>query len=390
MACSFILLVGAGLLWVSVRNLLAVDPGFRTGDVLTASISLPRERYASDDTARAFMSRSLDAIRRLPSVLTAGATTIVPLTGNYQSGIIMAEGHVPKPGETVVSGIRVVVTPGYFEAAGTPLVRGRYFDDRDTDPATRSIIIDERLARRFWADSDPIGRRMFRPDNPQHIVPNEKTRWLTVVGVVRNAQLRGPATTDDSGGTYYLPYAVTAPRGFGFVIRTRTEPAAIVHDLRTLLAGIEREAPLFDVRTLAERTELSLALRTSTMQLATLFAVVALLLSALGLYGMLAYLVTQRTREIGVRLAVGSTPRAIVVLILREGLALAAAGVVLGAAGFLAIRRVMASQLYGIDAADVRVMVLMTVALGVVAAIACAYPARRAAHVDVMQTLSAR
>jgi ABC-type antimicrobial peptide transport system permease subunit len=126
------------------------------------------------------------------------------------------------------------------------------------------------------------------------------------------------------------------------------------------------------------------------MQLATLFAVVALLLSALGLYGMLAYLVTQRTREIGVRLAVGSTPRAIVVLILREGLALAAAGVVLGAAGFLAIRRVMASQLYGIDAADVRVMVLMTVALGVVAAIACAYPARRAAHVDVMQTLSAR
>jgi predicted permease len=390
MACSFMLLVGAGLLWMSVRNLLSIDPGFRTDDVVTGAISLPRQRYASDAQARAFMSRSLDAIRRMPFVTAAGATTIVPLTGNYQSGIILAEGWVPEPGETVVSGIRATVTPGYFETVGTPLVRGRYFDERDTDPSTRAVIIDERLARRFWPDTDPIGRRLFRPENPQQIVPDEQTRWLTVIGVVRTAQLRGVATPDDMGGTFYLPYAVTAPRDFGYVIRTRHDPAAIVHDLRSTLAAIERDAPLFDARTLSERGELSLILRTSTMHVATLFAAVALLLAALGLYGMLSYLVTQRRREIGVRMAVGSTPQGIVRLVLREGMTLALAGIVCGAIGFLAIRRVLTSQLYGIDAFDPGVITLMAIALAAVAVAACAYPARRAARVDVVRTLSAR
>jgi putative ABC transport system permease protein len=390
MACSFTLLVGAGLLWVSVRNLLSVDPGFRIDHVLTGAINLPPQRYASDDTARAFISRSLDAIRALPSVADAGATTIVPLAGNYQAGVILAEGHVPKPGETVVSVIRTTVTPGYFETIGTPLVRGRYFDERESDPATTSIIIDERLARHFWPGADPIGRRMFRPANPSEMVPNEKTRWLTVVGVVREAQLRGPAIAEVFGGTFYLPYAVTAPRDVGFVIRTKGEPSAVVHDVRAILAGIERDAPLFNVRTLAERMQLSLILRTSTMQLVTIFAGVALLLSALGLYGMLAYLVTQRTREIGVRMAIGSTPREIAALVLREGMTLAMAGMALGAIVFLAIRRVLATQLFGVDASDPRVMIATTLALVAVATAACVYPARRAARVDVVQILSAR
>jgi len=390
MACSFVLLAGSGLLWVSVRNLLTVDLGFRTGDVLTGVVSLPREQYASDDAARAFVRESLDAIRRLPSVAAAGATTIVPLRGNSQTGIILAEGYVPKRGETAVSGLRATVTPGYFEAVGTPLVRGRYFDERDTAASTTSIVIDERLAHRFWPDRDPLGRRLFRPANARETVPDDKTRWMTVIGVVRNAQLRGPAAADDTSGTYYLPYAATAPHDFGYVIRTRTDPASIAHDVRRAVAGIERQAPLFDVRTLSERADLSLALRTSTMQLAAIFALVALLLSALGLYGTLAYLVTQRAREIGVRMAIGSTPRGIVGLILGEGLTLAAAGIILGAIGVVAIRRVLASQLYGVDALDPAVMMLVTLALAAVAAVACVYPARRAARVDVVKTLSAR
>jgi predicted permease len=390
MACSFMLLVGAGLLWMSVRNLLSVDPGVRTDDVVTGAISLPRQRYASDAQARAFMAQSLDAIRRLPSVTAAGATTIMPLSGNYQSGIVLAEGWVPQQGESVVSVIRAAVTPGYFETVGTPLVRGRYFDERETDPSTRAVIIDERLARRFWPDDDPIGRRLFRPENPQQLVPDEQTRWLTVIGVVRTAQLRGVAIPDDMGGTYYLPYAVTAPRDFGYVIRTKHDPSAIVHELRTALAAIERDAPLFDARTLTERSELSLILRTSTMHVATLFAAVALLLAGLGLYGMLSYLVTQRRREIGVRMAVGSTPRGIVRLVVREGMALALVGIACGTLGFLAIRRALTSQLYGIDAFDPLVITLMAIALAAVAAAACAFPARRAAHVDVVRTLSAR
>jgi predicted permease len=393
MACSFMLLMGSALLWVSLRNLLAVDPGFSTENVITGAISLPGARFAADDAARAFLNRSLTSIRQLPGVAAAGATTIVPLRGISQTGIILAEGYVPKPGEPPVSGVRSFVTSGYFEAVGTALIRGRYFDERDNQPTSRAIVIDERLARRFWPDGDAIGRRMFWPTNPRQLSTiDANTRWLTVIGVVRTARLRGPMAEEGpsgTSGTYYLPYAVTAPRDVGYVIRTEGEPTGIVRDMRSALAQVDREVPLFDIRTMSERTELALMSRTNTMHLGTLFAAVALFLSAIGLYGVLAYLVTQRTREIGVRLAVGSTPGAIVGLVLREGLSMAIGGVALGAAGTLAFGRLAASQLYGITPSDPWVMLLTTVTLTAVAALACIIPARRAAHVDVMRILSA-
>jgi putative ABC transport system permease protein len=388
-ACAFVLLVSAGLLWVSVRNLMNVDTGFRVDGVITGAISLPAHRYATADDARAFMNRSLEVIRRVPGVAAVGATTIIPFRGNYESGIILAEGYVPKPGESLVTGIRAVVTPGYFEAVGTSLVRGRYFDERDGDPATRSIVIDEQLAQRFWPSIDPIGRRMRRPSNPSQITTvDENTRWLTVIGVVRSAKLRGPATDQTFAGTYYLPYTVTAPREFGYVIRSTTDTSAVIGEVRSAMATVDREAPLFDVLTMTERTALSLASRTGTMTLATLFAGVALFLSAVGLYGTLAYLVTQRKREFGVRVAVGSTPRLLVGLVLREGLTLAFGGVVLGAMISLAIRRVLMAQLYGVEPTDLRVMTLMTLGIGAVATLACLLPARRATQVDVMQALN--
>jgi putative ABC transport system permease protein len=390
MACSFMLLMGSALLWVSLRNLLAVDPGFTVERVITGTITLPDTRYAANE-ARAFLNRSLESIRQLPGVAAAGATTIVPLGSSAQTGIIFAEGYVPQPGEQVVSGMRSFVTPGYFETVGTPLVRGRYFDERDTLPTSTAIVIDEKLARRFWPDSDAIGRRMFWPSSPSQFTFDANTPWLTVIGVVRAAHLRGPAPDASLGttGTFYLPYAVTAPRSVGFVIRTTGEPTAIVHDVRAALARIDREIPLFDVRTLAERTALALMSRTNTMHLATLFAAVALFLSAIGLYGVLAYLVTQRRREIGVRMALGSAPRAIVGLVLREGLGLAIGGVILGAIGSLVLGRLVASQLYGITPSNPWVMLLIAVTLSAVAAVACIVPARRAAHVDVTRILSA-
>jgi predicted permease len=392
MACSFLLLMGSALLWVSLRNLLAVDPGFKTENVITGAITLPAPRFAADDSARAFMDRSLASIRQLPGVVAAGATTIVPLSGNAQTGLILAEGYVPKPGEPAVSGVRSFVTPGYFEAVGTPLIRGRYFDERDNQVTSRTIVIDEGLARRFWPDSDAIGRRMFWLTRPsQFSTIGANTPWLTVIGVVRNARLRGPMAESASGtsGTYYLPYVVTAPRDVGYVIRTEGEPTAIVRDLRSALSQVDREVPLFDIRTMSERTQLALLSRTNTMHLATLFAAVAVFLSAIGLYGVLAYFVGQRAREIGIRLAVGSTQSAIVGLVLREGLSMAIAGVVLGALGCVAFGRLVASQLYGVNPSDPWVMLLTTLTLCAVAALACIIPARRAAHVDVMRTLSA-
>ena len=391
MACSFMLLVGAGLLWVSVRNLLNVNYGFAIDNVITAGVNLPQPRYAADEDARSLVNRSLDSIRRLPGVVAAGATTVVPLRGFYQSGVIVAEGYVPKPGEPAVATVRATVTPGYFEAAGTALVRGRSFDERDTAESTRSVIVDESLARRFWRDEDAIGRRVFRPSNAKELESTgPDTPWLTVVGVVRDAQLRGPLVTDyGTNGTIYFPYAVTAPRDFGFVIRTAGDPTTLVGEIRSALAQIDRELPLFDIRTMSERTELALLSRTSTMQLATLFAAVAAFLSAIGLYGVLAYLVTQRAREIGVRLAVGSAPRAIVALVLREGLGLAFGGTALGAIGSLTLGRLLTAQLYGTAPTNPWVLVLMTVTLALVATLACIVPARRAARVDVMKILSA-
>ena len=390
MACSFVLLVGSALLWISIRNLVAVDAGFTTDRVVSGMIALPAPRYAADDGARAFIGRSLEAIRRLPGVASAGATTMVPLGPNSSTGPLMAEGYVPQPGEPPVAGMRSLVTPGYFETVGTPLVRGRYFDERDALPSSRTIIIDEQIAERFWPGQDAIGRRINWLPNPGQI--DAATAWLTVVGVVRRAQLRGPGANESASGimgTYYVPWAITAPRNVGFVIRTHGEPTAIVKDVRAALAPIDREIPLFDVRTLSERAELALMPRANTMHLATLFAAVAVLLSALGLYGVLAFVVAQRRREIGVRLALGSAPRAMVGLFLREGLMLAAAGIALGAAGSFVLGRFVASQLFGVMPADPFVMMAMAVALSGIAALACIVPARRAANVDVMRILTA-
>jgi predicted permease len=393
MACSFMLLLGSALLWVSLRNLLAVDLGFRTENVITGAVNLSGAKYAADSGAGAYVRESLMAIQQLPGVAAAGATTIVPMRGNYQTGIILAEGYEPQQGEPPVSGTRSYVTPGYFEAVGTPLVRGRFFDDREHEPDSRAIVIDDKLARRFWPDGDAVGRRMFRPANAGELSrADENRQWLTVIGVVGNARLTGPADDDRArgvSGTYYLPYAVSAPREVGLVVRTEREPAGIVAGLRSVLARVDPETPLFDVRTMSERTSLALISRTNAMHLAALFAAVAVFLSAVGLYGVLAYLVTQRTREIGIRLALGSTPGGIVQAVFREGLWMAIAGMALGVAGFMVLKRLVASQLYGVEPLDPWVVAPMMAALAAVAAIACIVPARRAAHVDVIRTLTA-
>jgi len=385
-ACSFMLLVGAGLLWVSVRTLLTTDLGFRTDNVITGTVSLPRTRYSSDDDARAFVSRSLETIRRLPGVVAAGASTIIPLSGNYSSGPLFAEGYAPQPGEPPVGGTISMVTPGYFEATGTALVRGRYFDERDTLPTTATIVVDEDIARKFWGDADPIGKRVSRLENLRDLNNATQARWFTVVGVVRHARLRGIEAPDDLGN-YYLPYVVRAPRDFGYTIRTSVEPATIVGLLRTTVASMDRGVPLADVRTLLERTDLSLAARRTTMRLATLFAIVALVLAGVGLYGVLTYLVTRRTHEIGIRVAIGSTPAAIMGLVLREGLGLALGGIALGVVIMFGLGRLVSSYLYGIAPRDPLVMTLVAMGLASIGLVACVYPARRAARVDAIQVL---
>lgn len=387
-AFTFVLLIGSVLLLASFRNLLAVDPGFKAEGVITHGLGIPRVRYATDNDVRAFTKRSLEAIRGVPGVKSAGGTTIIPLGGNHSDSVIIAEGYQMKPGEGLVSPMQIVVTPGYFETMSTPLVRGRYFDERDNENGPLSVIVDERLAQKFWPGADPIGKRMYRPTNPRDLLRvDANTRWLTVIGVVREVQLEDLAGRGIVGA-YYFPAAQAVPRGLTIAIKTATDPETVLKSVRAELRKIDPAMPMSNVRTMQEYTARSLLSRRAAMLLATAFALVSLFLSAIGIYGVLAYLVTQRSREIGIRIALGSTAHGIFRLIVKEGLWLISAGLILGFAGTMALRRTLQSQIYGLGAMDPAVIAIVVLTLGVIALAACALPARRATRVDPVAVLN--
>ncbi len=387
-AFAFMLLIGAGLLLASFQRVLAVEPGFAPDNLLTARVSLPASRYETADTST-FIARFLTGVRAIPGVQSAGFTSDLPFGGDFSDSVILAEGYQMAPGESLISPYQVHATPGYLETLRVPLLRGRFFTEGDTETSTRVVIVDDRLARKFWPGKDPVGRRMFQPDNPQDLTtPGPNARWYLVVGVVGETKMAGLVTTDDRIGTYYFPMAQDGTRSLTLAVRTTTDPLAIAPQIRRMLAGIDPELPLYSVRTMTDRIDETLTDRRTPMVLAVLFGAVALFLAAIGLYGVLAYQVTQRKKEIGIRMALGSEPGGIFTLVLREGLAVLAAGFAVGAAGAFAIRRTMATQLYGIGAMDPTVFALVGGLLAVVALIACSVPARRAARIDPLAALN--
>jgi putative ABC transport system permease protein len=398
---AFVLLVGAGLLLASFRHVLAVDPGFNPDGVLTASLALPRPRYADEQTRVAFSREALRRLKELPGVRAVGATNAIPFGGNNSNSVILAEGYRMQPGESVISPRRVSVSPGYFEAMGVTLVGGRFFDGRDrpVGPAATaiggqritagSIIVDQTLARRFWPGRDPVGRRMYFPSDikdPAAVTPN--TVFHTVVGVVADIKLRDLTEGQQSVGAYYFSTDHEAPGFLTFAVKTGGDPMLLSDAVRSTLSGLDRELPVFDVQAMDQRMERALVGRRSPVVLSLIFGGVALLLSAVGIYGVLAYLVAQRRREFGIRVALGSTAGAIFELVLREGLLLIGSGLVVGAAGALALRRAIESQLFGVTAADPWVLLTVTGLLALVAVLACAWPAQRATHVDPSTALA--
>jgi len=387
-AVAFVLLVGAGLLLASFRQAAAVNPGFDPHGVLIASVRLPDARYTDDAARRLFARQALDRIRALPGVASAGATDAIPLGGNHDDEVIMAEGYRMKPGESVISPNAAVVTPGYFQAMRIPLVRGRFFDAHDTPDAPRVIIVDERLARHFWPDRDPLGHRMFMPTDPQNLTAvTPKTKFFTVVGVVHHVAMRGIADNQPDVGTYYFPFAQQPQRAITFAVRTSRDPVALAPAVRRTVASVDPELPVYDVQTMRQLTDHALLSRRSPLMLSVGFGAMALLLAAIGIYGVLAYLVTQRTREIGIRIALGSTRRRIFDLILREGLVVVGAGLVLGLAGAFALSRGLQSQLYRVQPTDPRVFAGTTAVLGAVALAACLLPAGRATRINPITAL---
>jgi predicted permease len=388
-AFAFVLLIGAGLLFASFRHILSVDPGFRPEGVLTASVTLPRARYTDAKAMIAFHNEALRRIRALPGVTSAGATDWVPLSGNHNDSVILAEGYQMQPGESVISPANADVTPGYFESMGATLARGRVFDQRDVTGAPPVLIVDEKLAQRFWPNQDPVGRRMFRPTDLNRLTSvTEKTVFLTVVGVIKDMKLHDLAEDNKTVGTYYYPMDQDASTAITFALKTPGDPGSLTSSVRAVLQEIDRELPVFDVRTMEDRLAQSLMTRRSPVLLSLSFGAIALLLSAIGIYGVLAYLVAQRKKEIGIRMALGSSTSAIFELVLREGLLLIGLGFAAGAAGAVALRRTLESQLFGVSASDPAVLAGVTGLLAAVAIVACALPARRATRIDPIVALT--
>jgi predicted permease len=322
-------------------------------------------------------------------VQAAGATGNLPLGGNYNDSVILAEGYAMSPGESLISPFNTSVTPGYFETMAIPLKRGRLFTASDDERAPKVLIIDERLAQRFWKDGDAIGRRMWKPDNAEELAqgPGPKSVFFTIVGVVGNVRTTG-LTEKEPVGMYYYPSAQNVYRGMTLVARTAGDPGALVNSIRQQVTAMDPELPFFAVKAMEQRVTESLVNRKTPMLLATLFGAIALFLAAIGIYGVLAYQVAQRRKEIGIRMALGSDGRRIFGLIVSEGLWLLGLGIGVGLIGAFAIRRAMETQLFGVQPMDPVVLALVTCVLGVVALIACAIPARRAAKTDPLAALA--
>jgi predicted permease len=337
---------------------------------------------------RAYARRCLEKIRAIPGIVSVGVTDSIPFGGHNSDSVILAEGYVMKPGESVVSPNQIVVTEGYFESMHVPLIEGRFFDSRDAADSPRVLIIDERLARKFWPGSSPIGKRMWRPNGPEDLVqPSANSRWFTVVGVVGNVKLRALVDPDERVGAYYFPYEQSPRDDLTFALRIAAEPSAIVAGLRKALLEIDAELPLFDLQTMTERIEESLVTRKSPMLLAMGFGAIALLLSGVGIYGVMAYMVAQRTREIGIRIALGSSAERIFRMILGEGILLLAIGFALGLGGIFALAKYVESILFGVRPMNPIVLASVAGILAAVALVACTLPARRATKVDPITAL---
>jgi len=389
-AIAFVLLIGAGLLLASFQRLLRVDPGFVAEHVVTARVSLLESRYKDDAALRGYTNRALERLRALPGVDAVGGTSFLPFSWDGSSSVVIAEGYTPAPGESVVSPNQLYVTPGYLEAMKVQLKRGRFFTDADGGETTRAIIVDERLAQKFWPGADPIGRRMYLPQRVEDVVsPGPDVKYMQVVGVVGAVKLKGLIEGENArAGAYYMPFAQSPSREVGFAIRSRGDLAAVTAAVQRAVKELDPDTQTYDVFTMSERVSKSLDQRRAPMVLSLAFGVVALLLASVGLYGVLAYQVSQRTREIGIRMALGSDASGILRLVLSEGVVLVVAGLGAGLAGAVLLRSVISSQLYGIGALD-PIVILGTISVLTVTALAASLgPARRAAKVNPVVALS--
>ena len=377
-ALALMLLVSAGLLLRSFLSLLNTDPGFNPTNLLTMKLVLPAAKYKDDQARAAFYSELLNRIRVLPGVESVAAVNYLPLGGSNSSDIFLIEGlPEPPPGQEFIGRYRVC-TPDYFQTMGIPILKGRAFTEQDKVDAPRVVIVNETLAQRYWPNQDPINKRM------RFTGPLEKNPWIQVVGVVKDVKhaLSLPMSSD-----YYLPQNQDTWSSMVLVAKTKTEPMSMAAPIRQQVWAIDKDEPVFDVRTMQQVRALSVALYSFSSVTLTIFAAVALILSAVGIYGVMAYVVTQRTHEIGIRMALGARSRDVLRLVVRHGMTLALIGVGVGLGGAWALTRFMSSLLVGVSPTDAVTLSAVSLCLISIALIACYLPARRATKVDPLVAL---
>ena len=379
---ALMLLAGAGLMLKSFARLREVNPGFQPAQVSTFTVTLSPTDYATLDQQRAFEAALMERVRRIPGVDSAGVTFGLPLSGAGFSLSFTVDGRgAPPPNAEPVAQVRIA-SAGYFGAMGIPLVRGRTFGASDRPGAARVFVISEETARRFFPGEDPIGKRI------QFGWTREGDRLageiVGIVGDVRQHSLRSDLTPHA-----YVAFEQWPLDEITVVMRTRTDPAAALREARTIVATLDRNLPVYDAFTLEGMVTRSLGQPRFYLVLLGVFAALAVVLAAIGIYGVIAYTVQQRTREIGIRIALGASTERVVAMVVRRGVLLAVSGVLLGTLGAFAVTRVLSSLLYGVSARDPFTFVGVAVLLGVVAVFASWVPARRAARVDPLAAMRA-
>lgn len=385
-ALSLVLMIAAGLLLRSFGRLMAVNPGFDSNNVLLARIWLPVPNNPELDPYRppakraGFVKEVLRRTSELPGVQYAaiGAGNGVPLMDTNRPGSFTIEDQ-PVTDDNLPRTKFASVSADYFRVLGTPLIRGRYFTPGDDENAPRVILVDETLAQRYFSNTDPIGQRI-KPGRRE-----SNNTWLTIVGIVGNIKNEGFDQPDQPH--LYIPILQNPGYAMAVYVRTNGNPAGLTNALRQQVQAVDPNLPLFGERTMDDLVSASLAQRRFAMQVVGLFGVLALFLAAIGIYGVMAYSVTQRTREIGIRLALGASTTNILSWLLRQGMRLTLIGVGVGLIGALALTRLLRGLLFGIAPTDVVTYVALTLLLAVVALLACYIPARRATKVDPLVAL---
>jgi predicted permease len=377
LAISLVLLIGAGLLIRSFGRLLSVPPGFNPDHVISMRMAVAGAKYRESQSTLQFFHQLGERILQLPGVKAQGGVTSLPFTTSVGWGGITIEGYTPPPSQPELQVDLRVATTDYFRTMEVPLVKGRFFTDRDTKDAPQVVLIDQKMAQRFWPGGDAIGKRVKQggPKDP----------WLTIVGVVGIVKEYG--LDIDGRMVVYYPHQQLPTNGLYIVARTGTDPATVSSAIIQQVHALDPDVPVYDVRTMPDRLRGSLARQRFSMTMLGAFAGFALVLAAVGVYGVMSYLVTQGIHDIGVRIALGAQQGNILGLVLRQGMTVALIGIAGGLAGAFALTRLMASLLFGVSATDVATFSAVAVFLVIIALVATYVPARRAMNVDPLRAL---